>query len=112
MQQTIFIGLNAGGNPAPFTVLDQSRKADTVKANIGDEISFDSSPRGMTVEVDFFEGKSPFQEGTMVKDKTFHRVSKQGTFHYKCTLVTADGIRHGWPDNPNDGGTVEVGSGH
>src|SRR5215475_924270 len=102
MPQTIFIGFDNGGKPAPFTGHDKSQRADTVKANIGDEIQFDSEA-GTTLEVNFFEGTSPFRGGTTVSNGP-HSVSNKGTFHYKCTLFTADGTPHGWPKEKNDGG--------
>jgi hypothetical protein len=104
MQHTVVITFDVAGNPVPLSA-DGSRVDTTRKTHGGDKIRW-VSPHG-AVAVTFPE-TTPFEDGKN-GDQTFRNVSGQGSFKYKCAVVTGDGKSHGWPHNQNGGGTVEVG---
>jgi hypothetical protein len=103
-QHTVVITFDVAGNPVPLSA-DGSRIDTTRKTHGGDQIRW-VSPHG-AVAVTFHQ-PTPFQDGPN-GDETFRALSAQGSFTYRCTVTTQDGKRHGWPDNQNGGGTVEVG---
>ena len=105
-QHTVVITFDAAANPAPLSA-DGTRIETICKTNGGDQIRW-VSPHGTVVVT--FPGTTPFQDGKK-GDQTFRNISGQGSFRYNCAIVTADGKSHGWPDNQNGGGTVEVGPG-
>ena len=108
MQHTIQIGFDTNGNPVPIDGEGEHSEIDCV-VHHEDEIRWKSDLGEVRVE---FQGATPFAAGNKIGDVTFRAIAADaGTFLYKCTVTTQDGKKHGWPDNPNGGGTVEVGSG-
>ncbi len=103
-QHTVVITLDAAGNPVPLSA-DGTHVETTRRTKRGDQIQWKTSPG--TVFVDF-QPTTPFQDGSK-GDETFRALSAEGSFTYHCTVITPDKQRHGWPDNQNGGGTVEVG---
>jgi hypothetical protein len=74
-----------------------------------DEIRWIS--RHGTVDVEF-PGGTPFAQEVKHGDGQFRAVAAdEGKFTYNCTITTPDGKKHGWPQTPEGGGTVEVGTG-
>jgi hypothetical protein len=104
MQHTVVITFDAAGNPVPLSA-DGLRVETTRRTTRGDQIRWKSSHGTVVVT---FQHPIPFQDGPN-GDETFRALSAQGSFTYSCTVTTQDGKRHGWPDNQNGGGTVEVG---
>jgi len=108
MRHTIMITLDAKGNPVPISADGKSSEL-VLQVEHNDEIRFLSHEGTVDVE---FQGATPFDAKQIQGDGHFRVVlAEKGKFHYKCTLTTPDERKHGWPDNPNGGGTVEVGGG-
>lgn len=84
---------------------------DRTVARVGDELQFDTEPKGLAFRVEF--PGTPFTKvpARIIKDREPHPLNNQGRFFLKCFLERSSGQELvGWASGkkPESGGEVDV----
>jgi hypothetical protein len=111
IEHQIVLELTEDGHALPSLNQTITRVGDTLKAQVGDTLRFDTNPPGCPFRVEI--AGSPFtkKQVLVIKDRRPRKLTVEGRFFWKCFLRRDSDkqfVGWFWGENPESGGDVDV----